>query len=339
MSILPAPNRLTVPQANVGAGSLSRRELIKLASLATVGAVTTSTAGAVLSGPAAAATVQWPGHKPGYIYLGASSSDFSKTISRTGALGLRRTYYKWGDGTRENRNIKADHAANRLPWISFKPPSTSAGGWNAVSSGRYDADIRARARRYAALSRPVIVTFNHEPHNDSTGTPAEFARAWSHIHDVMKSETGLKNVASVPIIGDWVFNPVNKKDEPEYYLTRAVLRRCHFLGIDLYQNASGQGYDIRLGRVLSFLDGRGYPSKMVGVGETGATNGYGSPSGAAWWNGSWKWAAANRNRVAAISYFNSLYNNNSGNNWLLWESSAKLDAFRSSLRSSTSCTL
>ncbi len=342
MSIFPAQNQLgTRPGLDTlpSAGSLNRRDVMKLASIAALGAAATSTAGAALAGPASAATVQWPGHKPGSIYLGASSQDFNTTLSRTGELGLRRTYYKWGDGAREDRTIRSDHAARRLPWISFKPPSTSPGGWNAISSGRYDADIRSRARRYAALSRPVVVTFNHEPHNDSTGTPAEFARAWSRIHDVMKSETGLQNVVSVPIIGDWCFNPVNKQDEPEHYLTPDVLNRCHFLGVDLYQNASGQGFDIRVGRVLNFLNGRGHSTKMVGIGETGATDGYGTPSGATWWTNSWKWSVANSNRVAAISYFNSLHNNNSGNNWLLWQSTAKLNAFRASVASTTSCTL
>ncbi len=343
MSLFPALNQPGAgPDLDLraGTGSLNRRDLMKLASFAALGAAATSTAGATLAGPASAATVQWPGHKPGYIYLGASSrDDISNTISRTGPLGLQRTYYRWGDGAREDRNIRSDHAARRLPWISFKPPSTSAGGWNAITSGRYDADIRARARRYAGHSGPVVVTFNHEPHNDSTGTPAEFAKAWTRVHDVMKSETSLKNVVSVPIIGDWVFNPVNKKDEPEYYLTPAVLDRCHFLGVDLYQNASGQGFDIRVGRVLNFLNARGHSTKMVGVGETGATDGYGTPSGATWWTNSWKWSVANSNRVAAISYFNSLHNNNSGNNWLLWQSTAKLNAFRASVAATTSCVL
>ncbi len=343
MSIYPARFQLTArpdPEGGLRAGALNRRELMKLASFAALGTAAASTGGASLAGPAEAATVRWPGHKPGYIYLGASSAeDISKTISRTGQLGLQRTFYKWGDGTREDRNIRAHQAAGRLPWISFKPPSTAPGGWAAISSGRYDADIRARARRYAGLSRPVIVTFNHEPHNDSTGTPAEWAAAWTRIHDVMKSETALKNVVSVPIIGEWVFNPVNRRGEPRAYLSQAVLSRCHFLGLDLYQMKSGDGYDVRLGRITAWLDSQGHPTKMVGLGETGAANGYGTPSGAAWWTKSWKWAAANTDRVAAISYFNSLHNNNAGMNWMLWESSAKLDAFRASLASTTSCTL
>ena len=327
MSITPAPTP-----------GLSRRDLLKYASVAGVGA---AAATVPMPGTArAAGTVLWSGHKPGQIYLGVSSDDdISQTEARTGRLGLQRTYYRWTDGSREHNTIVKDHAAGRMPWISFKPPSDDPGGWRAVSSGRFDADIRARARRYATYGKPVIVTFNHEPHNDNTGTPAEFASAWTRIHDVMKSETGLRNVVHVPIIGEWVYNPVNRGPDAEAYITSAVLSRCAFLGVDLYQNASGDGYALRLGRVLKWLDGRGHPTKMVGIGETGCTDDYGSPTGAQWWTSSWSWAVANRNRVAAISYFNSLHNNNSGNNWLLWESSAKLSAFRASLSSSTACRL
>lgn len=318
---------------------VSRRDLFKYAAVATAGAAASTV---VVPGTAVAATstVRWAGHKPGQIYLGASSrEDISQTEAKVGRVGLQRTYYRWDDARRESANIAKDHAAERLPWISFKPPFDSPGGWSAIASGRYDADIRARARRYAALSAPVVVTFNHEPQNDHTGSPAEFASAWLRIHDVMQSETGLRNVAHVPIVGEWTWNPVNRGPDPEAFLTSAVLSRCAFLGVDLYQNASGQGYAVRLGRVLAWLDARGHGTKMVGVGETGCTDDYGSPTGAQWWNSSWAWAVQNRDRVAAISYFNSLHNNNSGNNWLLTQSSSKLDAFRSSLSSSTSCRL
>ena len=321
---------------------MNRRDALRLGSLAVAGAfVKTGVEFAPSASAAITSTPQWPGHKPGRIYVGVSShGQISETISRTGPLGLQRTYYRWNDASRETSVIKSDHAAARIPWISFKPPFTTAGGWRAVASGNYDADIRARARRYAALSKPVIITFNHEPHNDSyTGTPAEFAQAWTRIYDVMKSETGLRNVASVPIIGDWAFNPINRNGNPETYITSAVLSRCSFLGIDLYQNQSGDGYAVRLGRILKWLDGRGHPTKMVGLGETGATDDYGTPSGAKWWTDSWNWAAANRHRVAAISYFNSQYNNNSGNTWLLWESTAKLNAFKASVQSPVACRL
>ena len=320
------------------APGLSRRDLLRCASLATAGAagITAATPGSA----SAAGTVRWTGHQPGRIYLGVSSDDhISLTEAKTGRLGLQRTYYRWGDARREGATIAADHTAGRLPWISFKPPSDEPGGWDAISAGRFDADIRARARRYASYRKPVVVTFNHEPHNDRTGTPADFARAWTRVHDVMKRETGLKNVVSVPIIGEWTFNPINRGPDPEAYITSAVLSRCAFLGIDLYQNASGDGYAVRLGRVLKWLDARGHTTKMVGLGETGCTNDFGSPTGAQWWSSSWAWAVAHRDRVAAVSYFNSLHNNNSGNDWRLTESASKLAAFRLSVASSTSCRL
>jgi hypothetical protein len=106
--------------------------------------------------PASAATVQFPGHKPGRIYLGLSNGgqSLSTTISRTGPLGLRRTFYTWGNVDGEIRNIKADHAADRMPWISFKPPTSGGAGWRAIAAGNHDSALRARARAYAQLSRP-----------------------------------------------------------------------------------------------------------------------------------------------------------------------------------------
>jgi len=316
---------------------MNRRNFLRLATLSAAGAVTTSTISlseAALA-PAAAAIPLWPGHKPGRIYLGLSTGEsLDVTLRQTGPIGLYRSYYVWGDATREDRAIVADHAASRLPWISFKPPAS----WAAVASGAYDSDIRSRARRYAGYAKPVIATFNHEPQTDS-GTPADFARAWTRIHDVMAKETGLRNVVSAPILGEWVFNPVNKRDEPGDYLTPAVLDRCHFVGIDIYQNQSGQAYDVRLGRVLSWLNAQGRSQKMIGLGETACTDDYGTPSGATWWNNSWKWAVANTARVGAISYFNSQNNNNSGNTWVLSESAAKLAAYRASLSSATACRL
>ncbi len=335
----PAPGRHRVidrpPDPSSG---LNRRQVLTLGSLAVAAVAAKTTLGSALASAAPAAGAAWPGHKPGKIYLGASGADWESLLTKVGPTGLRRTYYKWSGGTGETRNITKDHAANRLPWISFKPASTAAGGWAAIASGRYDADIRARARRYAAYAKPVIVTFNHEPHNDNTGTPADFAKAWTRIHDVMSNETNLKNVVSVPIIGDWCFNPRNKNGHPEGFITEAVLDRCHFLGVDLYQNHSGDGYAVRLGRILAWLDARGHSDKMVGLGETGATNGFGSPTAVQWWTASWAWAAAHTNRVAAISYFNST-KGGLRQNWALTESAAKLAAYKASLRSATACRL
>lgn len=319
---------------------LDRRRLLTMAGLGAAtlaGGLGTS---AWSPATAAAGAPQWPGHKPGRIYLGAAASgDLTKTTRHTGALGLCRSFHDWSDLRNEEKRIRADHAEHRLPWASFSPPVKARGIWRQVASGRFDNDIKARARLYASLKGPVVSTFNHEPQNDDFGSPSDFVAAWVRIHDVMKAETGLKNCAFAPIIGDWVFNPVNRRDAPEEFVVPAIMSRMAFLGIDLYQNQSGEGYDVRLGRILSYLDRAGYPRMTVGIGETGCTDDYRSPTGAQWWKSSWDWAAAHADRIAAIAYFNSQGNNNSGNTWLLTQSKSKLSAFRKSLASPVACTL
>ncbi len=320
---------------------LSRRDLLKYASATALGATALSSVRPSVA-LAAGATPQWPGHKPGSIYVGLSTKgDMSPTIAKTGPIGASREFYSWTSGKGEMRDIAREHAAGRLPWVSFKPPYTGRGVWKAVASGRFDADIRARAQRYASLRKPVIVTFNHEPQTDipGNGSPADFAAAWTRIYDVMKGATGLKNVAFVPIIGEWVFNPVNKGPDAQTYLTAGVLSRMAFLGVDLYQNQSGETYADRLPRILTFLDQRGQSRKMIGIGETGATNGYRNTTGARWWSDSWSWASAHTDRIGIVSYFSSLHSNNSGNNWLLTESADKLNAFRASVASPKACRL
>ncbi len=317
--------------------TITRRSLLRTAATAATAAGAAAVAPALAyTNPAGAAVVapspiaKFPGHKPGLIYVGVNGTGFDIT-SKTGPVGMRRTFFRWSDASREASMIAADHAAGRMPWVSFKPPGDPATYWKKIGDGYFDADIRARARRYAALSKPVVVTFNHEPHTDKTGDPAQFSRAWCRIHDVMRAETGLKNVVSAPIAGEWTFSPINRRMEPEWWMTDDVLSRCHFMGLDLYQNKTGETYSTRLGNVINWLDNRGHNGLMIGMGETGATDDFANISGGAWWTSSWSYMAARTDRLWATSYFNK-YDPNM-NNWLLTQSTAKLNAFTATVRS------
>jgi hypothetical protein len=114
-------------------------------------------------------------------------------------------------------------------------------GWRSIAAGKYDAPLRARARSYLTLPKPVIVTFHHEPSNDGTEAEgADFAAAWCHIHDVFKAEGALSTVAFAPIAADFLFNPRNSRN-PGHWVTADVLSRVNdhsFLGIDLYQTSN-----------------------------------------------------------------------------------------------------
>jgi hypothetical protein len=300
----------------------------------------------------ATATPRWPGHQPGRIYLGMSTpkEDWAAKLAELSPElpGVRRSYFDWAQSSSEATQIASDHAAHRLPWISFKPPDT--GGtvpqrWDAVSSGAWDADIRARARRYAALSAPVIVTFHHEPSNDaSEADGVKWARAWIHIHDVMEDETGLANVTFAPIVGDWLFNPANKAQDPANWVTAGVISREPFLGVDIYQNGNRDGFEARLGAILTWLADHGDPDAMIGVGETGSTDLFfdqdpGDPTAVEWWRDSWAWAMAHPDRIGVVSYFNSTRNSKPDHVWELAESAAKLDAFKQSLATPVTCRL
>jgi len=322
---------------------LSRRTALRLIG----GAVAVPAALASVPGaasPAAAAprrsAAQWGGHQPGKIFLGMSSvTGITAATSATGAVGLQRSFYDWDDGAREDATVAADHAANRLPWISFKPPNSRAGAWAAVASGSLDSDLRARARRYAAYQKPTVLTFHHEPTNDIAGTGKDWAAAYLHTRAVIKDEIGASKIRFVPIIGDWAFNPKNQDANAGQFLTNDVLGASAFLGVDLYQNASMVGYAQRVGFIKSFLNSRGFPDKMIGLGETGSTDHYGKPGAASWWNEQWRWCQDNTATICAVSYFNSSRNSRDGVYWPLDESSAKTAAYRSAVASAQSTRL
>ena len=73
-----------------------------------------------------------------------------------------------------------------------------------------------------------------------------------------------------PILQDWIFNPTNKTQDPINWATDAVLGSVHpFMGIDMYQNSTGEGFSVRIPRIIDWMADRGFPNKMVGIGETG----------------------------------------------------------------------
>jgi hypothetical protein len=286
------------------------------------------------SSPPPSGSARWPGQVPGKFYLGMSCNTVcpQKERALNATYGVHRTFKAWGNWNGIAKEIQADQAAGRLPWVSFKPPGGGPSGWQGIADGKYDSQLKALAEVLKANdSKPVLLTFHHEPSNDGTEAQGKlWAAAYCKIHDVLKAAGALGNVADPPILGDWLFNPRNSQD-PKNWLTQGVLQRMPFLGIDLYENASGETFADRIPVIVNWMASQGYPNKMVGIGETGSTDMLKSQTGmtaAQWLNESLSWAAANTDKVGVVSYFNSTANSASNVYWPLDESASKLDVYR-----------
>jgi hypothetical protein len=282
----------------------------------------------------------FPGLIPGQFYLGMSCGtacpEQERSLSRN--YGLHRQYKSWGNWNGLAKAIKADQQAGRMPWISIKgPDGGSPAGWKALSEGNYDDDINKIADVLKANDgQPLFLTFHHEPSNDGTEAEGKFwAAAYSRFHDVLSDAQALANVADPPILGDWLFNPRNSQD-PANWLTKGVLARAPFVGLDMYENSSGETYADRIPRILDWMAGQGFPNKMVGIGETGSTDYYQASTAVQWMNDSLSWVANNTDKVVAVSYFNSTANSRAGVYWPLDESAAKMTAYRNWLGDASS---
>lgn len=279
----------------------------------------------------------FPGHRPGRVYLGISCGvECAKRESHLRAnVGLKRWFRQWGNWNSVAEAIKEDRRKNRRTWISIEGPSGGApSGWLAVAQGKYDHQIRQLAQ---VLKRhddqPIFLSFDHEMSNKAPDSQASWwTRGFNRFHDVLKRAHALKRVALAPIHASWLFGKFNGGKSPAKWLPPSVLRRSSFVAVDVYQNWKGESFGNRIRRLDNWLDRHGRPHMKIGVGETGATNGLGGQTASSWLNQSLSWAAKNRRKMVAISYFNSTANSASNVYWPLDESAKKVAVYRSWLK-------
>lgn len=284
----------------------------------------TSTAGAV-----------YAGHTPGKVCLGVSTpgSHLSASLAAIGGSAcVHRTFFQWGEWNAIGQQIRSDHAAHMLPWVSFKgaPGATVADGWLSMSSGSRDADLHALAAviksTTSSTQGAALVTFHHEPNNDAADALGyRWANAYARVHDVLAADGALANAADPPILMEYLFR--NNAANPENWATPAVLSRMPFLGLDFYENSSGQGFSQRLAVVRDWMAAHGVV-KMIGIGELGCTDAaYPTQSAVQCINNNLAWARANTDKIGVISYFDSPQNSRAGVYWPLDESAAKTSIF------------
>lgn len=256
----------------------------------------------------------WPGHVPGKVYLGTSeiaTRTTQNTVQEIGQdLGLEREYYiNYSSATEEDAFIEAAHSRNRIPWLSYKPSQNDAtiqSDWAAINSGTQDAIHTARANRYNAFGKPVIITWSPQPERNATTLTLanSYRSAWKRLAGIYATR---ENVAFVPIFSDKLWHGDIGTDhwgDETWWVDDAMLDAMDFLGIRTEKNPGGATYADRLPMILDYLDGRGYSSLMIGL---GLTQGYTTTnqSAAEWWNIGWNWIELNINRIGAVAYHNT----------------------------------
>ncbi len=125
---------------------------------------------------------------------GVSLSAREKFYGRT--MGIHRTYWSSSQVASGVKSARADVAAKRVPWISYKTPGT----WKQVADGKYDAWAVGLIRQLDAVPGPVWLAFWHEPENDNQPI-AEWTRMQTRLMRLVKANSD--NIAKTMIVMGW----------------------------------------------------------------------------------------------------------------------------------------
>lgn len=132
----------------------------------------------------------------GEVYVGAATTTSYPAFENEmgGTTGVHRTYYQSSGVSSAVNTAMADHAAGRVPWLSFKLPHS----WAEMKNGAGDAWAQDLANKLGALDGPVWVAFHHEPEGD--GPPADWVAIQQRLSPIFRAKP---NIAYSIILMGW----------------------------------------------------------------------------------------------------------------------------------------
>ncbi len=131
-------------------------------------------------------------------FMGAAvggNADPASQEAKYGKLALRRTYFQSSQVSSAVKTAKADLAAGRIPWLSFKEPYS----WSDMVAGKGDAWAADLAQQLSQLNGPVWLAIHHEPEKD--GDIKEWTMMQAHLAPIIRSIA--PNVAYSIILTGW----------------------------------------------------------------------------------------------------------------------------------------
>lgn len=240
--------------------------------------VTVTDRGGHTASASAAYTV---GSAPSRMLIGAAvggNSDPSYLEREAGRpLDLRRTYFgaTSAEATKGVNTARADVAAGRTPFVSFKVPHT----WADMAEGRGDTWARGVLTSLGTVGGPVRACFHHEPENDEDDDlpsvdpiDTDDILEWKAMQERFLTFPRSSAVKLDVCMTGWhAFN-----EKPEFGFSRVVPVGIDALWVDVYQRYgttdAGLNWtpiDNYFGQVDAFAKSRGIP---WGLAETGVTD-------------------------------------------------------------------
>ncbi|WP_433220934.1 glycoside hydrolase family 26 protein [Dactylosporangium sp. CS-047395] len=141
-----------------------------------------------------------------------------------------------------------------MPHYTWEPWDTALGATDPaqihlqdIIDGTWDAYIKARAREFAAVGRPILVRWGHEFNGNwypwgianNNNDPSLYVRAYRHVHRLVTA-AGARNVQWA-----WAFNNGSSPDEPYNDPAAAYPGDAYvdWVGIDGYNWGFGPSWD------------------------------------------------------------------------------------------------
>jgi hypothetical protein len=199
------------------AGSMSRRDFLRLTGIGLTGMALSSilpgilSSGSIATANAATKNVALGAFAPSLPWSFQDIDSFSTLVGQK--PGVIHWFQDW---TMEFDPSYMDAAMSRggMPLVTWEPWKFGGGtgqpayALKKILEGRYDAYIRQWASAAAAWGKPFLLRFAHEMNSDWTSwspgingnTSAQFISAWRRVHDIFRKQRA-SNVR-------WVWSPV-----------------------------------------------------------------------------------------------------------------------------------
>jgi hypothetical protein len=230
------------------------------------------------------------------------------TESRTDRrLDIVHTYHRWDDPfpTSSERSLIGSGHLLFANWEPVQRDDTAM-SWGDIAAGRADQVIRSEAVRLAAVGRPILVSFSHEPELDyrSHGSISDYAAAFRHVVTVVRS-AGATQVRWVwDLMG--LSDPVWQQRYPSMWPGSAYV---DWIAWDPYNWASCRGrtwldFTATVQPFYRWISQQAFAAgKPLMLAEYGTIEGSG-PNGKAGWLAGVPAALQQMPRLRALVYFN-----------------------------------